>query len=243
MDRTLSPLQRVEKMWRSVFLVRIWRYYVLKAPTLTLKDNFMSHYSYYCIEQNAHSLVLILTFLQRNNLTHLFLPHLLCSQPCESFYRQVRSLTSTNSTVVNFSTKEILNRISRIQILSEISNDKDSGFIFPKPLHSSKDKYVYFDIPNENEIIHTILKSKNFAIQEAITIGLIKKNAKTDSMCVCHVPKYIPVQKKVERESDSDGSDYENIILKTDELHVKLLSASLINYAEKFQNKMLQHST
>lgn len=58
------------------------------------------------------------------------------SQPCESFYRQIRSLSTVNSTVTNCSVKEILNRINRIDILNEISNDKNTGFVFPKRLKS-----------------------------------------------------------------------------------------------------------
>lgn len=124
MDQTLSPIDRVEKIWKATFLVRMWRQNIMKKPGATLKNNFMSAFCFYCIELNAHSLVFILLYLKKNNLTQLFFPHMLCSQPCESFFRLVRSLTTVFSTVVNFSLKEILNRISRIQLLSEISNDK-----------------------------------------------------------------------------------------------------------------------
>lgn len=88
MDTTLTPIDRIEKMWYSVFLVRLWRTFVLKKRGLTLKDNFMSIWCYYCIELNAHSLVLILLYLKENHLEHLFFAHKLCSQPCEEFFRQ-----------------------------------------------------------------------------------------------------------------------------------------------------------
>lgn len=130
MDQTLSPSNRIEQMWHALFLVRLWRNFVLNQAGLTLRCNFLSIFSYYCIELNAHSLVQIITYLRNKNLSHLFLPYLFCSHPCVSFYRQIRSLSTVNSTVTNCSTKEFLHRISRIEILNQISNDKDSGFIF-----------------------------------------------------------------------------------------------------------------
>lgn len=122
----------------SLFLVRIWRKFVLDSPALTLKKNFMSTNCFYCIEQNAHSFVFILRYLRDEQLTDLFSPSMYSSQPCEYFYRQLRSLTTISSTIVNFDTKEILDRISRIHLLNEISNDKESGFIYPKALNSFK---------------------------------------------------------------------------------------------------------
>lgn len=105
-DENLLHLERVEKSWYALFIVRIWRSFIVNTPEYTLKNNFMSSFCYYCIEQNAHSLVLMLMYLKKNNLIHLFSPKNFSSQPCESFYRQLRSFTSTNSTVVNFSKKK-----------------------------------------------------------------------------------------------------------------------------------------
>lgn len=84
-DKFLLPLQRLEKMWYVTFIVRIWRYFIVNHPDLTLKNNFMSVYCYYCIELNAHSLIYIMIFLKKNNLTHLFLPSMISSQPVKSF--------------------------------------------------------------------------------------------------------------------------------------------------------------
>lgn len=91
-DRKLSPLDRISNMWRSVFLLRIWRNFILKKNGLTLKNNFITSFCYRCIEINAHSLVFILLFLKKNNLTHLFFPHKYCSQPCEAFFTRGKSL-------------------------------------------------------------------------------------------------------------------------------------------------------
>lgn len=246
MDDSLTPLDRIHKMWRSTFLVRIWRHFILKHPKLKLKDNFMSCFSYYCIEQNAHSLVQIIVYLKKNNLNHLFLPHLFSSQTCEAFYRNVRSLTTTNSTVVNFSVKEILNRISRIQLMGEISND-ENGFVFPKSLKSSKaSTYNIADLPDETEIMDIIEKSKFYAIKVASELGLITKNQKfIDSACLCQIKIHKLPQKKLDKSThELSESNLEELVLeKTHELETTLFSASLKNFACKFQNETLTETS
>lgn len=247
-DKRLSPIDRLEKMWRSVFLVRIWRSFLLNHEKFTLKDNFMSPNLYYCIELNAHSLIFILMYVKKNNLTHLFLPYLLSSQPCEAFYRNVRSLTSTNSTVVNFTTKEILYRISRVQLLNEISNDAEPGFIFPKSLSSTRGHshttYSEIDFPTDDMIIRTLQKCERLAIAEAKKIGLITKSTKSkESLCVCNVSPYV-TKNEMEETSDYDSTDSESDWLdmndqftKNDEFRAYLTSASLKNFAKKFRNR------
>lgn len=41
MDGSLKPLERVYKIWYAVFILRIWRSYVVSQKSLTLKDNLM----------------------------------------------------------------------------------------------------------------------------------------------------------------------------------------------------------
>lgn len=53
---------------------------------------------------------------------HLFAPQYFDSQPCEGFYRMIRSFTSTYSTVANCTVKQILGRIHKIQLQGDISN-------------------------------------------------------------------------------------------------------------------------
>lgn len=240
-NKSLSPLERVEKLWHAVFLVRIWRNFILSTPGFTLKNNFMSSFSYYCMEQNAHALVLTLLYLKKNSLTHLFSPHMFCSQPCESFFRQLRSFTSTNSTVVNFSTKEILNRISRIQLLSEISND--SEFEFPKSLNSRNvPNAICQEFPNEKEITTVIQKSRNKAIEKALKIGLIKKKPKSNDICICCVPPY-DLNFAVARKKNDETISFEDTDERFNELEMKLFSANLKNYAHKFEANSLSETS
>lgn len=242
MDGSLSPSARLEKMWHSVFITRIWRHSISKQSSLTLKGNFMSSFSYNCIEINAHSLVLILKYLKKERLTHLFLPHLYSSQPCESFYRKMRSLTTTNSTITNFSIKEFSHRVSRVQILNEISNDKGSGFNFPIPLRPfdfSSMKFGEEDFPTDLEIFKIIQKCKQSAIKVAKNIGLLKKGEEVnDAIFSCKVPSYVFVGKKWE---DIECSSFECDITDDyieddydDDFHSnwRLMASSLKNYAK-----------
>lgn len=255
-DRNLSPIKRVELLWHALFIVRIWRKYVERQSELTLKKNFMSIYSYVCIELNAHTMVNVLIFLKENNLTHLFHPYMLSSQPCEEFYRYLRSLSSTCSTVTNCSMKEAMDRINRIQLMDEISSDQDAGFVFSKSSKSfdfSNSKFNENEFPDVNEICDTIIKCKERALKEAVELGLIEKSEKTNELsCNCHIQPYIP-----KRINQSESEIEESILERSDEsyesdegykspenpeieeLCVKLASTSLKNFAQKFEDKVI----
>lgn len=120
MDHSLSPLQRVRKLWYSIFIVRIWRLFVLDKKSLTLKNNFITSYTYSCMELNAHSMVKILLYLKETSQPNLFKPWLY-SQPCGAFYRQIRAFTPCYSTIKNCSVKEIIDRIHKIEISCSFS--------------------------------------------------------------------------------------------------------------------------
>lgn len=95
-------------------MLRIWRNFVVSQKSLTLKKNFMTVNCYSCVELNAHSLIISLIRLKENNMDNFFFPSSLDSQPCEGIFRQVRSFTTTYSTVANCSVKDTLERIIKI---------------------------------------------------------------------------------------------------------------------------------
>lgn len=204
---------------------------LLDQPKYSLDNNFMSSNCFYCIELNSHSIILIVRFLRENHLPHLFLPHLFSSQPCESFYRQVRSLTIINLTRVNFSTKELLDRLCRIQLLNEISNDKCTGFVYPKTLISKNVSVPkkFDDFPSDIEIINTIQECKTEAIEKAMKIG----------QCVTVQLFHIKFHKTRENESSFAEENYD----KVHDLYLKLLSASLKNFANKFEEDSLPETS
>lgn len=151
----------------------------MNHPNLTLKENFMSSNCYSCLEQNAHSLVLIVLFLKEHNLPELFIPPLFNSQPCEQFYRKLRSFTPTFSTIVSCTVKQMLSRVSKIHLLDEISHIETGsyGIIYTdkkKKMKSSKLKCPN-ELPSKKAIFEAIGESKSLALRTAIKMGLIKK--------------------------------------------------------------------
>lgn len=174
-DESLSPLVRVEKLWYSLFMVRLWRKHVKESKKLSLKKNFLTQNCYSCLELNAHGLVAIISFLKNSNQSHLFKPANYSSQPCEAFYRQIRSMSTVYSTVTNCTQKEILGRAQKIQLQNDISVS-NKEFVFPKHFSSNEStKYNTFDLPTHHEIIKTIEQCKMKAINDAVKFGLLKK--------------------------------------------------------------------
>lgn len=178
-DENLAPLERVYKIWYSMFIIRLWREFVNSKKNLSLKNNFLSLNCYTCIELNAHSLLLSMVQFKKHNLQHLFLPTLFNSQHCESLFRQMRSISSTFSTITNCTVKEMCQRISKIQLQSDIMSRFCTNFIFPRINRSNKtQKLKVYDLPEPNEIHSEIEKSKQDALRDAIQLGLVQKKSK-----------------------------------------------------------------
>lgn len=164
LDTSMTPLERIRSIWFVVFALRGWRKSILKAKR-KLDDNFLSSNCYSCIEINAQSLVLVLLHLKENNLDHLFLPHTLGSQQCESIFRQLRSMTSTYSTKTNFSILEILHRLYKIELLNKITHIKLKHVNFPRIGRQSKEQNTYFPSSKRQENNSKILPSKDELIE------------------------------------------------------------------------------
>lgn len=86
MDPSLQPLQRIRILWYRIFVIRLWRRYLLSKKMHSLKHNFLTANCYSCIEMNGHSLIEIILYLRRINKPKLFLPSLFGSQQCEIFF-------------------------------------------------------------------------------------------------------------------------------------------------------------
>lgn len=189
-NQDLSPLARIEKLWYSLFMVRLWRKYVVKSKKLTLKEHFLTHNCYSCLELNAHGLISIMSYLKNSNQSQMFKPSKYSSQPCEAFYRQIRAMSCVDSTVTNCSEKEILGRVKKIQLQNNIGAS-NKEFIFPK--HSSlneESKWNTFNLPTQHEIIETVEKCKIQATNDAVKFGLL--NRKIDEIpCELKQPRII----------------------------------------------------
>lgn len=221
LDVELKPLERVNKLWYSVFMLRIWHENVKSTKGLKMKDNFITTNCYSCIELNAHSLINILLHLRQTNQPQLFLPHLYSSQVCESLFRALRSLSSTFSTIVNCTIKETLERINKIQLQKDIEHAQSAQFVFPKNLEKVKRIcHEYVELPTKEQIINTVEDSKRKAITDARSLGLIchlneKLDCKINPMKMSHERKRLSIPAR-------------NFILPS------LKSVQLKNFASKF---------
>lgn len=187
MERNLTPLQRIRKMWYSLFLIRIWRDFIMTRKNATLKDNCISLNCYICIELNAHSLVKCILYLKKIGKPELFLPHLYESQPCEAIFRQLRSMTPVNSTVTNCTPKEANSRISKIQLQNEIVHATSNEFVYPRLEKKRVDTNAVSSLPSAEQIYNEIVFCEKSAIATATKLGLIKKGMATRDKFVCKV--------------------------------------------------------
>lgn len=228
MDESLSPQERIRKIWYSVFLVRLWRQFIEKSKTLTLKDNFLTANCYSCLELNAHSLIFIIVFLRKSNSKQFFMLKNFSSQPCEEFYRQIRSFTTVYSTMANCTTKEAIGRVKKIQLQSDISTS-NTEFLFPRNLCSNdSSKENSFEMPTESEIIDIVENCKTSAINDAIGFGLLKKPL---SNIPCEIVPYVPKTSGIEKKFASMAISEEI------EKKISLNDVLLKNFANKFATK------
>lgn len=171
----------------------------------------------------AHSLFLLMIHLSNISMPHFFMTHLFESQPCENFFGQIRSFTSTYSTVVNCSLKEILGRIKKIQLQNDISNRSDFKFPRAKVATNVKSNESFFQLPTQDEIIAKIEVCKSKATQFAINVGLTSKSKAKLLDFHCKIPQIQPKEVKQDKNKTESA------------LHPTLFKPiNLKNFAEKF---------
>lgn len=241
LDPSLTPIQRIRHIWFATFVLRIWKTFILESEKkYNVSDHFISQNCYVCVEINAHSIVHIMVQLREKGLDHLFLPLMFGSQQCESIFRQIRSMTSTYSTVTNCSLLEIVNRISKIELQNEIMHVKCKRFNFPRLGVQSSTYYPRLDrngvdqtkvraqLPSQQDIIKEIELAKLEAIEYAESLGMRVK-IPTNHSCV--IPK--PKRSRVEQ-SNAGISQSETAIATQDEDILQLFGGmDLTQYAEK----------
>lgn len=171
------------------FFYRGWRSWLLNNKSYTLKESFISANCYTCIELNGHTLIKQI-LKARNDENYSFMPHKQGSQPCEGIFRQVRSMSSTFSTVVNCSIIDIIRRIRKIQLQSDIMYECHGKIKFPRL--GSKDKQgvatsMQF-LPNEQEIITLIEKAKSDLIVDMSRLDI--DTSKLDFKCHVQPTKF-----------------------------------------------------
>ncbi|XP_038106357.1 uncharacterized protein LOC119766060 [Culex quinquefasciatus] len=123
----LCPVQNVFKIWHVLFILRAWRNMCMRKYN-GIKNTITTN-TYWSVELMAHSLINYIAQCREKGLPYL--PELIQSQTCESFFRSARSLSTTESTVINFTMKGFESKINLIQAKTEIAHDASNGFVFP----------------------------------------------------------------------------------------------------------------
>lgn len=173
-----STVNRIKLAFHVVFLCRIWRTSLQKETNFgdssfaSTAKTFITANCYQGIEINAHSLIVCILLFRDLGLDGNFLVFLFSSQTCESFFRILRSMTSTFSTIVNFNLLEVLQRVKRSQALAEIINKLKSQYHFART-EKGKEKESSFKLPSNAEIVASINQALQEAVEDAEILGKI----------------------------------------------------------------------
>lgn len=188
-------------------------------------------------------------YLRENNLDHLLRPEMLGSQSCESIFRQLRSLSSTYSTVTNCSVLEIIRRMSKIELQNEISHIKLKHWIFPRIGLPSSSHYDTVDrnginqyenfvqLPSQEEIIKEIELAKLEAMEYAKTISMDVENI--DYKCKFQKKKIQPTD---ETDTNVDIPITENTVQNKDVLQI-FKDVNLKQYAIKIDPEKIDETS
>lgn len=201
LNLNLTPLERILRMWRSLFFLRIWRQFILSSRSYTLGKNFISTNAYTCVEINAKSLILLLKKFRDQNTPEQFLPTIFDSQVCEKTFRLFRSMGTTQFTKINFSLYELLFMIGRVEVTNIIAYSKlaDIGIKFP---NKRVGKTKIHSLPSDSQINAVIIEAKQSAMEEAAKFGMTDFS-KIDEF---DITSNLPID-----ENEGDVSDDENI--------------------------------
>ena len=174
-----------------------------------------------CIEINAHALIALICLIQKDDRMNddNFLPWLLGSQSCESLFRSLRSMTSTYSTMVNFSLYGLLQRLHKLHIQEECHSKtgEASGIHFPRQERYGKRKngtkqYENFSVTAITpDKIYDILKKAERRAQESMKrLGMADTLKKDDKWISPPVATHLVIEENDSEDDDDNDGDGKN---------------------------------
>lgn len=173
--------------------------------------------------------------LKKVNMPHLFTPHLFESQPCESLFRQVRSLSTTYSTVVNCSVKEFMERIRKIQAQNDTAISIGDTYVFSRICCNNKAHEV-FDLPSLEEIEKEIENAKTDATRDALSLGLMKRKGAKNFDFSCKINPY--VTKRTTKKYTTDRFQGRSTMCR-----FEFDKLALTNFSDQFDGKEIPHTS
>ena len=155
------------------------------------QNYFITHNALLSIELNAHYLIYLYLLIEQDSIpkstannTHLF-----SSQQCENLFRDARSLSGIYSTRINFTIKQFLHRVNKLNALTELKQfeltNGSEKIVFPvyhkvkqlivqTELNDSKND-AYFNSSNlEIIILEAYRRAQDMAISVGMDDDLIK---------------------------------------------------------------------
>lgn len=182
LDKSLTVLERNYKIFYALFFLRQWRCWIKQSKTYNLTDNFVSLNAYTCIEIDAHAMLKLTLKHIKNSTLNTFFPWLLGSQVCESWFRAARSLTSTFSTVINFTAKEFVERSRKIEFLHEATFDLGEEYCFPRT--NSKSSHIRNNEISADQVMKAIERARIESAESVKRLGMI---VDTNSWKICDI--------------------------------------------------------
>lgn len=170
LDKSLSPLERISKIWYAAFSLQLWQQWLLLNCNYTLKNNFITGNAFKYIELNAHAMIVLLITLRdhfRSNYA-CFIQWLLGFQSCERTFRNARSMSSVFSTVINFSMLSLVRRLHRLQIQCTLqaNSEETSSIVFPR-VQFKQGKNIPVSYPLNEYSNECILETAQKAYEDA----------------------------------------------------------------------------
>lgn len=174
LDLEIPPLER---MYRSIFFLRIWRHHIICSPHYTLQNDFITNNAYTCIEINGKSMLSLIQTFRQNNSPYFLLFPIFDSQTCEKTFRQLRSMGTVSFTKINFSLYEIIHMIGRVELQNNIAYFKLSEYDVSFPIDHKRDQHTKIHaIPSNDEVEHVLEEAKKIAIADALSLGMHADN-------------------------------------------------------------------
>lgn len=199
-ESSLTSTERLRKWWFICFFVRGWRNWLIKIKK-PLK-HFISSNTYECIELNAHSYIAALINCRDQYEGKYFLPEYHNSQSCESYFRTARSLSTTQSTVINFTMRDFLQKAKRINTQEILSFKIKNEIILPRMKDQPQTPQI--DVLPSNDVIEKIICiSRQDALKKLSELGMQTINFKMDRL----LPSKSNLETGVDDEDDESTGD------------------------------------
>jgi hypothetical protein len=193
----ISLQNRIFHAWVVLFYIRLWRIwlYITKHTRKFLnkkkkqdeKNYFITPNALLSIELNGHYLIYLYLLIEQKLLPESTANsvHLFSSQACENVFRDARSLSGVYSTRINFTIKQFLKRIDKLNSLTELKQyeftNTEEKINFPIH-HKNKrlNNHIQSNVHDQDNDFKTsniqkiIFRAYEAAQQMAIYVGMSK---------------------------------------------------------------------